>query len=681
MAGTPHNRLDSWKEVAEYLHRDISTVMRWSRRAGLPVHRVPGGKRHAVFAYPEEIDAWMLSVGVRDSGLGIREADQGSRGSGLGTGDSGLGVRAQGGDANPESRNPNPETRRTGLRYALGLIVVAAIAGLTYFLARPTPVPRVLGYTQITNDGRAKRGNLVTDGSRVYFTEKTPDGWVVAQVAAAGGEVVPVSSGLTNPSIKDLCLARSELLAIDGAEGFATGQVFALPLSGGFPRRVGNVLARSAAWSPDGQVIAYTAQGAVYVCNSDGTEARKIATLTGDASDIVWHPDGSLLRFVVSDPRSNSNSFWEVRPDGTKLHPALLGRLNAQGISEGAWTPDGRYFIFVSKAMGGRSDLWALGERAGSAALRRSSLVQLTAGPMGLGSVVPSRDGKRVFSLGSVRRWQLERYDRQSGQFVPYLPDISADFADFSRDGEWMAYMGPPEATLWKRRVNGAEPLQLTLPPMEVELPRWSPDGKWIAFMGREPGKPWKVRVISAAGGLPQTVTSGADQEGAPTWSPDGSRLMFGGLVSSDVRSSGPLVIHLVDLRKHEYFTVPGSEGLWTARWSPSGRYIAALTADSQSLMLFDFSTQKWVKLLTFPLIRDITWSRREEAIFLTHAVPSQGEASICRLRLSDRKVEEVVSLQGRPESAWLGLTPDDSPLISRDLGAPEIYALDWEAP
>jgi Tol biopolymer transport system component len=671
MPNTPHTRLDSWKQIADYLGRDVTTVIRWEKEKGLPVHRVPGGKRHAVFAYPEEIDAWMSSAGVRDSGLGIREAG---------------GLPYQAGAANiAEGRRDGgattPQTQRTGLRYALGLILVAAIAGLTYFLARPTPVPRVLGYTQLTNDGRLKEGKLVTDGPRLYFTEKTPDGWAIAQVAAAGGEVVPVSSGLTNPSIQDLCLARSELLAIAGAGGFATGQLFALPLSGGLPRRVGNVLARAAAWSPDGQAIAYTAEGAVYVCKADGTEARKIAGLVGDASDIVWHPDGSLLRFTVSDPRSNSNSFWEVRPDGTKRHPALLGRLNAQGISEGAWTVDGRYFVLLSQRKGGRSDLWALGEGHGSAALRRSSLMQLTAGPMGLGYVVPSRDGKRVFSLGSVRRCQLERYDRQSGQFVPYLPEISADFADFSRDGEWMAYMGPPEATLWKRRVNGAEPLQLTLPPMEVELPRWSPDGKWVAFMGREPGKPWKVRVISAAGGIPQTVTSGADQEGAPTWSPDGSRLIFGGLVSPDVRSSGPLVIHLVDLRTHEHSTVPGSEGLWTARWSPSGRYIAALTADSQSLMLFDFSTQKWVKLLTFPLIRDITWSRRKDAIFLTHVPASQGKLSISRLRVWDGKLEEVVSLQGGPESAWLGLMPDDSPLITRDLGAPEIYALDWELP
>src|SRR5207249_1376791 len=42
-----------------YVQRDITTVIRWKRERGLPVYHVPGGKRHAVFAYAEEIDAWL----------------------------------------------------------------------------------------------------------------------------------------------------------------------------------------------------------------------------------------------------------------------------------------------------------------------------------------------------------------------------------------------------------------------------------------------------------------------------------------------------------------------------------------------------------------------------------------------------------------------------------------------
>ena len=55
----PTSRLDSWKEIAGYLGRDVRTVMRWEGEKHLPVHRVPGGKRRAVFAYKDEIDVWL----------------------------------------------------------------------------------------------------------------------------------------------------------------------------------------------------------------------------------------------------------------------------------------------------------------------------------------------------------------------------------------------------------------------------------------------------------------------------------------------------------------------------------------------------------------------------------------------------------------------------------------------
>src|SRR5882724_5819013 len=52
-------RLDSWKSIASYLRRDVRTVIRWEKEKNLPVHRVPGGTRQAVFAYIEEIDDWL----------------------------------------------------------------------------------------------------------------------------------------------------------------------------------------------------------------------------------------------------------------------------------------------------------------------------------------------------------------------------------------------------------------------------------------------------------------------------------------------------------------------------------------------------------------------------------------------------------------------------------------------
>jgi hypothetical protein len=59
MSQSNGERLDSWKEIAVYLGRDLRTVRRWEKKKGLPVRRVPGGERRAVFAYRADIDSWL----------------------------------------------------------------------------------------------------------------------------------------------------------------------------------------------------------------------------------------------------------------------------------------------------------------------------------------------------------------------------------------------------------------------------------------------------------------------------------------------------------------------------------------------------------------------------------------------------------------------------------------------
>lgn len=61
----PRRRLESWKEIAAYLGRDVRTVQRWEQRDGLPVHRLHHAKRGSVFAYASEFDAWRESRDVR----------------------------------------------------------------------------------------------------------------------------------------------------------------------------------------------------------------------------------------------------------------------------------------------------------------------------------------------------------------------------------------------------------------------------------------------------------------------------------------------------------------------------------------------------------------------------------------------------------------------------------------
>ncbi len=97
-----------------------------------------------------------------------------------------------------------------------------------------------------------------------------------------------------------------------------------------------------------------------------------------------------------------------------------------------------------------------------------------------------------------------------------------------------------------------------------------SPDGKQIAFFGGMPGKPWKVYLIAAEGGEPQQLLADELNEGDPSWSPDGASLAFGRLPwkTGTTESSE---IYIMDLKSHRRTTVPGSNGLFSPRWSPNG--------------------------------------------------------------------------------------------------------------
>jgi Tol biopolymer transport system component len=303
---------------------------------------------------------------------------------------------------------------------------------------------------------------------------------------------------------------------------------------------------------------------------------------------------------------------------------------------------------------------------------------------MQVGALVASLTGKTVFFMGSENRYQVMRLDSPTGTFVPFLPGHSSQFADLARDGQLIAYTDSArEGTLWRCRAGGSEARQLTLPPMEVQLPRWSPDGKLIAFLGQKtPQDRWQAYVIAADGGECQPVLPSSYCEGAPTWSPDSTQVAFGELRADPARPPAEMRIHIVNLITHAATTLPGSEGLWTARWSTDGKRMAAITADSQTLMVFDFHTQHWQAVATGAQITDLNWSYKKDQIYFTDLLPPRGPA-IFRVTLRDRSVEEVASLKGKPPipSVWLGVTPDDSILVSRVVDQAEIYSLDWEAP
>jgi len=579
-------------------------------------------------------------------------------------------------DRRPEDARLRRALQRR-LAIALASVVIIAGAVLAYWLTRPLPIPKITGSVQVTRDGRTKFPPALTDGSRLFFMARVGTGLALYQVSIAGGEAVSISSPLFAGNLAGISPDGSELLVQSLEGNLPEGPLWVYPALAGSRHRLGSVLSYDAAWSPDGQVLVYTKGQDLYMARGDGTGSRKLVSVPGIAQWPRWSPDQGRLRFTVQEPNSEASTLWEVSADGTNLHPLLPAWHNPPAECCGSWTPNGRYYVFTS-SRNRRTDVWVLCE--GGVLLRKGSQepVQLTAGPLSFLGPVPSRDGKRIFVVGSQPRGELVHYDAKVREFVPGLSGISAEGVDFSRDEQWVTYVAFPDGTLWRSKVDGTERLQLTFPPMFAYLPRWSPDGRQIAFQAIAPDKPWAMYLISADGADPQRVLPGAGDIG---WSADGRSLVF-----SDTppffapRPSGKMAIHLMDLTTRRVSTVPGSEGAYSPRCSPDGHYLAAIRAGAETLLLFDFATLKWAELakvrVGFP-----SWSHDSKYVYLDSP---EGEPAFYRVRIGDHKLEKLLSLTRLPLTGffgWTGVTPDGSPLVLRNIGTQEIYALDWEAP
>jgi len=571
------------------------------------------------------------------------------------------------------------QTRSRAKWFAIGAAAVVILVAVAYMLRPTLPAPRITGYTQLTHDGLAKSfagqavGIVLTDGSRIYVQENLNAHYIVAQVSAAGGDTVPMPMPFPNLSLNNISPDRSELLvsSFTGSEVFQP--MWIVPVLGGSPRRFVEPLGGDAAWMPNGNRL--LAQGNQLFEITASGEQRKFTALPEHFFIywLRWSPDGNTLRFTSNSPGGDTT--WEVAADGSNPHRLFTDLGEAKEPGQGNWTPDGKYFIFHA-IQNGRDDLWAVREKGDPFHKVSHQPIRLTAGPLNFEAPQPSLDGKKIFAVGSQQRAELVRYDAKSGQFVPYLGGISAG-ASFSRDGKWVAYTTFPEGELWRCRVDGSEKLQLTSAPLIVDMVDWSPDGSQILISAFSPGGREHLFLVPASAGVAREVVTGTNARQVG-WAPDGNSVFF-----FDAAEPEKSAVHSVDLKTLKQTLVPDSLGRVGTKASPGGSYLAATTVDGQQLLLFDVTTQKWSEL-TKASVNAIQWSRDSKYVYFD--TQSSADPAVYRVRVSDHKLETVASLKNLrravlPYQAWMGLTPEGDPLLMRDTGTQEVYALDFEEP
>jgi len=145
--------------------------------------------------------------------------------------------------------------------------------------------------------------------------------------------------------------------------------------------------------------------------------------------------------------------------------------------------------------------------------------------------------------------------------------------------------------------------VQLTSPPFYPKLPRWSPDGTQILFTDNSPEA---MYVVSVQGGTPQRILPGDNgSQFDPNWSPDGKSVIYASFPGTSSGRTRPSELRILDLASHKVTTVSGSQGMWSVRWSPDVRYLAALTSPIGVAVLtspiwlavFDVESQRWREL------------------------------------------------------------------------------------
>ena len=467
--------LESWKEIAVYLKRDVRTVIRWEKSEGLPVHRQMHQARSSVYAYPSELDAWkvdreprlnapilvtpwrlataaaafaltvLLSFVTLASGP-ILTASRAVAGEG----NSGVvfrQVRFDGAERTPFAQlSPDGKKmlyvrlKEEGPPFTLSIIDLSS--------GQEQRLVDNFGAEGPTNSFRWS-----ADGSKVVYAQQRRE---LRVISSQGGE----SQLLWSPSDSEVIVkpldwsrdGRSILAAVINETKWTT-QLATLPALGGKPRVIvsGKLdeLADSGQFSPDGKfVVGRRGEGE-------------------DAHICVW----------------DANSGQEFRLD----RPA--------GYSPAFWSSDGKYLVFVSDRMK-TLDLWAVPMAAGR--------------PAGVPLRLKQGLGRNTLLTGFTPAGQLTML--VTGEGTP--PDL---------------FVLPVDPTTGEARGEFAP---LAKYPTEHFGPRWSPDGRHVAYTSRKGQiRMPSIFVNSADGEDEQEISNQGYYIGNIEWSPDGQQLLFAGFL------------------------------------------------------------------------------------------------------------------------------------------------------
>jgi Tol biopolymer transport system component len=557
--------LESWKEIAAYLNRDVRTVQRWERRGGLPVHRREenlGG----VYAYPSELDVW------RRDGHSRAESQLHETGN------------------STRQYQPNRRLVRTAL-ISLAIVVFAGIVGLyshRYFhgqIGKSEHTPAIVPFMNLP--GWATAPTFSPDGKEVAFA------W---------------DNG------------HADLMHYD---------IYAMRLGSSEPRRLTFRPSRFVwpRWSPDGRSIAFTreseSESGLFLISSNGGAERKLLPLDYPTQPgslgVSWTPDGNHLAFVettpagtnriallsldslqhramTQPPMGHSDEGPEVSPDGKTLAfvrfdssidyravyiaPMSGGEPTELVTPDGpawgiAWYPNGQAILLAAR-LRGVDGLWKI-TLDGQSKLLYPTLRTKPGLP-----AFSAQGDRLVLNMTSYEEnvWQVDlRKKRNPTTLISSLAS-GAEFPQYSPDGQHIAFQSERTGNweTWLCNPDGSNPVQLTSIGSPAGYGRWSPDGKQIVFDVRKEHNS-EIYVVSRGGGSVRRIVTSSERDEAPSWSHDGRWIYYaskhggiwqvwktpagGGHAVQVTKGGGYAPVESLNGKALYYAKGPDSPGIW----------------------------------------------------------------------------------------------------------------------
>jgi Tol biopolymer transport system component len=569
--GQQEDRLDSWKKIASYLKRDVSTVQRWERREAMPVHRHLHDKQGSVFAFRSELDAWWKT---RRTGLAQDGADDSERPAQT--------LQAAEETSRKRSLRLHP-TRLAWLSFAAGVVLIAAAAWFAadagYFWRSPLAHAK---FTLLDSIGTEQAAAISRDGKFLAFLADQ-DGQVDAYVGELGsGNYRNLTQGnirdLVNPSLRSLTFsADSSLVSVwtRRADGSQPGDVniLAAPTSGGLLRPY--LGAAELDWSRDGKRLVYhtTAPGDPMFVRELGNPANRgdrriyVAPAGVHCHFPVWSPDDAFIYFARGVPPDDWD-IWRIQPSGAGLeritnhnsrvmYPVMLNR---------------RTLVYLATDADG-SGPWMY-----AVDVQRRIPHRISTGLESYTSLAASADGTRLVATISRARtsvWRMSLTGDRTAATAAGVPSLVLANGVTPRLGTdfllYVSWQGKRQG-IWTLTHGAARKIWSSAHSLIIGSPAIAPEGRRIAFSAESAGRTL-LYVMDSDGSHVTVLADSLDLRGSPAWAPDGQSI-----VSAVMRDGEPRLMRIFLNGDSPLSLV--SEYSVDPVWSPDGRFLIYSGAD-----------------------------------------------------------------------------------------------------